>query len=67
MYILKTKGTEKIPDYIQIRNADFVLIYHFRTDRVQKALENSKCKEYIPKIQEIVNNLEYGKLKKMEL
>ncbi len=67
MYILKTKGTEKIPDYIQIRNDDFVLIYHFRTDRVKNALENSKCKEHIQKIQEIVNNLKYGKLEKMEL
>ncbi len=67
MYILKTKGTEKIPDYIQIRNNEFVLIYHFRTDRVEDALKGSKCKMHIQKIQEIVSSLKYGKLEKMEL
>ena len=36
MYLLKTKGTAKIPDYIQIRDDDFILIDHFRADNHEK-------------------------------
>ena len=33
MYIIKVKGKAKIPDYIQLRDEQFVLIAYFRADR----------------------------------
>ena len=38
MYIIKVKGKAKIPDYIQLRDAEFVLIAYFRADRPLKDL-----------------------------
>jgi hypothetical protein len=36
MYILKVKGKAKIPDYVQIRDDNFVLVAYFRADRPLK-------------------------------
>ena len=33
MYIIKIKGKAKIPDYIQLRNDDMILVDYFRADR----------------------------------
>ena len=33
MYIIKIKGKAKIPDYIQLRNDDMILVDYFRVDR----------------------------------
>ena len=33
MYIIKIKGKAKIPDYIQLRNEDMILVDYFRADR----------------------------------
>lgn len=32
-YVLKVKGKAKIPDYIQVRDADFTLVGYFRPGR----------------------------------
>ena len=39
MYIIKVKGNAKIPDYIQLRDENFVLIAYFRADRPLKNLD----------------------------
>ena len=39
MYIIKVKGKAKIPDYIQLRDENFVLIAYFRADRPLKNLD----------------------------
>ena len=39
MYIIKVKGKAKIPDYIQIRDENFVLVAYFRADRPLKSVE----------------------------
>jgi len=33
MYIIKIKGKAKIPDYIQLRNDEMILVDYFRADR----------------------------------
>ncbi len=38
MYFLKTKGTAKIPDYIQVRDNNFILFDHFRADKLSISL-----------------------------
>ena len=40
MYIIKIKGKAKIPDYIQLRNKDMVLVDYFRADRPIDKLRN---------------------------
>ena len=38
MYIIKVKGKAKIPDYIQLRDEEFILVAYFRADRPLKDL-----------------------------
>ncbi len=66
MYILKTKGTAKIPDYIQIRDNNFILIDHFKANVTKKTLEKLNYIKNVNKFIEVVNNLQYGVLKKIE-
>ena len=79
MYLLKTKGTAKIPDYIQIRDDDFILIDHFRADNheniftftiamADKSAYASTCAiASVDKFSELINKLPYGILKKIDL
>ena len=66
MYILKTKGTAKIPDYIQIRDNNFILIDHFKANVSKKTLEKFDYIKNVNKFIEMVNSLQYGVLKKVE-
>ena len=67
MYIMKIKGTAKIPDYIQIRDKQFTLIAYFRADRPEKALKKIGLEEQMDLIKEKINNLPFGKMQKLEL
>ena len=67
MYILKVKGTARIPDYIQIRDDDFTLIAYFRVDRSEKALNKAGLGEKEEKIKAIINEMPYGKMQKLEI
>jgi hypothetical protein len=67
MYIIKVKGKAKIPDYIQLRDENFILIAYFRADRPLKKLEKYGLEGKEELIGEIINNLPYGRLKKLEL
>ena len=69
MYIIKVKGKRKIPDYIQIRDDDFVLIGYFSYKpgktftRLEKFGLQGKEKEF----EQYVGKLPFGKLQKLEL
>ena len=67
MYILKIKGTAKIPDYVQLRDEDFTLIAYFRVDRPEKALIKAGLGDKEDKIIEIINELPFGKVQKLEI
>ncbi len=67
MFILKTKGTAKIPDYIQIRDNNFTLIDHFRADKPERFLKEKKLSISKDKFIDFLNNLEYWKLKKLDI
>jgi hypothetical protein len=67
MYIIKVKGKAKIPDYIQLRDENFILIAYFRADRPLKKLEKYGLEGKEELIGQIINDLPYGKLKKLEL
>jgi len=65
MYVLKTEGTDKIPDYIQIRDDSFALLTHFKSDNIKKGLKKLGVEDDIDKIMETIEKLEYGKLQKI--
>ena len=67
MYILKTKGTAKIPDYVQIRDDNFVLICHVRADKPESALAKHNFKIPVEEIVKIINEISFGVLKKVDL
>ena len=67
MYIIKVKGKAKIPDYIQIRDENFVLVAYFRTDRPLKRMDKFELEGKDEELQSLIASLPYGKLKKLEL
>ena len=67
MYIIKVKGKAKIPDYIQLRDDNFVLIAYFRADRALKKLEKYGLAGKEQALQAVIDVLPYGKLRKLEI
>ena len=67
MYILKVKGTARIPDYIQLRGDDFTLLAYFRVDRPEKALTKAGLADKSEKIIKAMQEIPYGKMLKLEL
>lgn len=67
MYIIKVKGKAKIPDYIQIRDENFVLVAYFRADRPLKNIEKFGLEGKENQLEEVIKNLPFGKLQKLEL
>ncbi len=67
MYIIKVKGKAKIPDYIQLRDNDFVLIAYFRADRPLKKLEKYGLEGKEDALKEVIEKLTFGKLQKLDL
>lgn len=67
MYIIKVKGKAKIPDYIQIRDENFVLVAYFRADRPLKSIEKYGLAGKETQLEDVIKNLPFGKLQKLEL
>ena len=67
MYIIKIKGKHKIPDYIQFRDDNFVLVAYFRADRPLTNLEKYGLEGKDKELSDLIEGLPFGKLQKMEL
>ncbi|QIX63030.1 fructose-6-phosphate aldolase [Hymenobacter lutimineralis] len=67
MYIIKVKGKAKIPDYIQLRDENFVLIAYFRADRPLKDLHRYGLEGKEVPLASVIEQLEFGKLQKLTL
>jgi hypothetical protein len=67
MYIIKVKGKAKIPDYIQLRDADFVLIAYFRADRPLKNLDKYGLSGKEEPLRQLIESLPFGKLQALNL
>ena len=65
MYILKVKGTEKIPDYVQLRDDNFTLLAYFRVDKPEKAILKVGLVEREAEIIKIINEMPFGKFQKL--
>jgi hypothetical protein len=62
MYILKVKGTEKIPDYVQLRDDQFTLLAYFRVDRPEKAISKAGLAGRETEILKIISEIPFGKI-----
>lgn len=66
MYILKIKGTEKIPDFVQIRDKEMTLIAYFRLSQVEKGIQKNNLNDYKTTIIETLKKLPFGKVKRLD-
>ena len=60
IYILKIKGTDKIPDFVQIRDENMSLKAYFRLDQQERGLIKNKLEKYKNEIMELINTFEYN-------
>ncbi|MCX2575346.1 fructose-6-phosphate aldolase [Pedobacter sandarakinus] len=67
MYIVKVKGIAKIPDYVQLRDDKFTLLAYFRVDRPDKSLEKLGLGDKQQYIMEMVKDLPFGQIAKLEI
>ncbi|MCC7232234.1 MAG: fructose-6-phosphate aldolase [Bacteroidia bacterium] len=65
MYILKVKGTARIPDYVQLRDDNFTLLAYFRVDRPEKALAKAGLGDREEEVMKRVIEIPYGKIQKL--
>ena len=67
MHIIKVKGKAKIPDYIQLRDDDFVLIAYFRADRPLKKLDKYGLEGKEEELKTIIEELPFGKIQPLNI
>ncbi len=67
MYVIKVKGVAKIPDYVQLRDDKFTLLAYFRVDRPDKSLEKLGLADKSERIMDIVREMPFGEIKKLDL
>ena len=66
IHILKIKGTEKIPDFVQIRDNNLSLKAYFRADQVDRGLKKNNINDPEGKIKKAIMDSEFGKIFKFE-
>jgi len=66
MYFIKVKGTDKIPDYIQIRDDDFKLIAYFTRKNIKKGLERNNLIGFLEKIESLDKSSDFAEIIKIE-
>jgi hypothetical protein len=64
MYILKIKGVDKMPDFIQIRDQDFTLVAYFRADNPAKGAGIIKIMSAV-ELGAVIQELPYGKIREL--
>jgi hypothetical protein len=67
MYILKIKGKAKIPDYVQLRDDQFMLLAYFRVDRPEKALTKCGLGDKTDQMIRLISEIPFGKVMKLEI
>ncbi|HIE73888.1 MAG TPA: fructose-6-phosphate aldolase [Flavobacteriales bacterium] len=67
MYILKIKGTDKIPDFVQIRDQDMTLRAYFRMDQQESGIRKNNLEKWKKEIISTLEKIPFGKLKKLDI
>ena len=63
-YILKIKGTKRIPDFVQIRDQNMTLIAYFRLSQVELGLKKNGLISELEGISNLLETTPYGKIQK---
>ncbi len=68
MYVIKVKGKKKIPDYIQIRDDEFMLIGYFslKSGNTLTRLDKFGLEGREEDFRKFVDMMPFGKLQKLE-
>ena len=66
LYILKIKGTDKIPDFVQIRDDKMTLIAYFRLSQIERGLIKNKLEKEVKNISKLLRDIHYGKINKYD-
>ena len=67
IYILKIKGTDKIPDFVQIRDQDMTLRAYFRMDQQEFGIRKNNLGKWEKEIIRALDETPFGKLKKIDI
>ena len=67
IYILKIKGTNKIPDFVQIRDQDMTLRAYFRMDQQESGIRKNNLEKWKKEIISSLEKIPFGKLKKLDI
>ncbi len=62
MYLLKIKGAGKLPDYVQIRNEDFMLTAFVNLSGLERGLKKNKLEKYKDVIEEKLANADFNEV-----
>lgn len=66
VYVMKIKGVERMPDFIQVRDAQFTLIGYFRADKPHSARALLQLGYSAEVLARVMEKLSYGHLHKMD-
>tara|TARA_B100000767_G_scaffold23597_1_gene20894 strand:- start:147 stop:353 length:207 start_codon:yes stop_codon:yes gene_type:complete len=61
-YILKIKGTKKIPDFVQIRDNDMTLVAYFRLSQIEQGLKKNGINNGMLELKSIIEKMDFGKI-----
>ncbi len=64
LYILKIKGTDTIPDFVQIRDKEMTLIAYFRLNQITQGLKKNGLENDTKGITVLLEDIPYGKIHK---
>jgi hypothetical protein len=64
LYILKIKGTDTIPDFVQIRDTEMTLIAYFRLNQITQGLKKNGLENDTKGITVLLEDIPYGKIHK---
>ena len=62
MHIIKIKGTDKIPDFVQIRDNNLSLKAYFRADQIEGGLKKNNIIDEQGKLMEYIKSIPFGKI-----
>jgi len=66
IYLLKTKGTATIPDYLQVRDENFLLIAHFGMNQLEKSIKKYALKIPSDNPVKFIQDMSFGVLIKID-
>ena len=67
IYILKIKGTDKIPNFVQIRDQDMTLRAYFRMDQQESGIRKNNLEKWKKEIISTLEKIPFGKLQKLDI